>query len=85
MLADEFGADVEAKDINGRTTVFSAAQYGQYEAIRMLVKEFGADASVRDNNGRTLFLHAAAHGHNWLFRTLVDDHTVQTLANAIAI
>ena len=47
----ELGADVNARDLDGRTALMGAAHKGRNEIVRMLV-DHGADMAVRDVGSR---------------------------------
>jgi ankyrin repeat protein len=51
------GADVNARDNNGKTTLMYATYYGREEIVEMLIKA-GADVNARDNNGNTALMYA---------------------------
>ncbi len=46
------GADLNARQKDGKTALHYAAQYGPAEALRLLLAA-GADATLRDANGQT--------------------------------
>ena len=51
-LALDCGADMEAKDGNGRTALFYAVASQRIENVKLLL-ERGADKTVKDKNGKT--------------------------------
>lgn len=51
------GADIEAKDRNGRTPLMLAAQRGRVETVRLLMAR-GAKTETRDREGNTAFMLA---------------------------
>jgi ankyrin repeat protein len=57
LLLDS-GAEIEARDDEGNTSLMRAATYAQTEAF-MLLLERGAKMNVRDKGGRTLLIAAA--------------------------
>lgn len=57
----EEGADVNEKDMSGRTALMIAANRGHTYVVQLLL-ERGADASVRDNNGFSALQAAESRG-----------------------
>ena len=56
------GADVDAKDNNGRTALMYASASG-YEGIVKILIENKADVNAKDNNGMTALMGASKEGH----------------------
>ena len=56
------GADVEGRDIAGRTAVINAAWRGRIETVELLV-QLGTDFNVADLDGMTAVQWAASNGH----------------------
>src|SRR5262245_63078628 len=63
------GADVQARDANGRTALMYAAENGDPTTVQALLTN-GADVNARDSQGWTALVYAAENG---------DITTVQTL------
>ncbi|GKZ37722.1 hypothetical protein AbraIFM66950_009404 [Aspergillus brasiliensis] len=59
-LLIEYGADVDAVDIRGRSALMEAALFGQVENIKVLLK-CGADTKIRDVNNRQAVYFAQDH------------------------
>jgi ankyrin repeat protein len=55
------GADVNAKNVYGRSALAAAAFYGNVEVVKAL-KELGADANLKSNDGSTAMHEAAQRG-----------------------
>jgi ankyrin repeat protein len=53
MLVSEFGADVEARNVRGRTPIFGAAQSGYCDIVRLLVTIYEANPLHIDIEGWT--------------------------------
>ena len=62
LILFENGADVDAKDNEGRTALFWAASNGRVEVVKVLI-ENGANVDVKDENGKTALHWAALYGH----------------------
>ena len=55
------GADVNAKDNEGRTVLMQAAQNGHTRTAEVLLKH-GANVNAKDNNGKTALMRAVFSG-----------------------
>ena len=64
------GADIEAKNGQGRSPLLMACQVGKLDVVKMLVKA-GADVCATDNQGATCLILAAYFGHTETVRYLV--------------
>lgn len=60
-------ADIEAKDLEGRTAAMAAACRGQMDCLSFLL-ENGADIEAKDLNGRTAAMHGAEKGMGIAFK-----------------
>jgi ankyrin repeat protein len=65
------GADVSAKDDEGKTSLMWAAYKGHIETVEALI-DGGADANAKDNEGRTALMGAADEGHTETVEALID-------------
>jgi ankyrin repeat protein len=65
------GASVKARDDDGRTAIFSAAELGLVKAIESL-HALGADLSSRDNRGSTPLFLAAANAYVAAVEKLIE-------------
>jgi len=72
-LLTDLGADVEARDKNGKTPVFALANAGHTEALKWLVKERRAVIEARDNNGRTPIFTAVRRERVEIIKCLKED------------
>ncbi|MBL1377623.1 ankyrin repeat domain-containing protein [Zobellella iuensis] len=61
------GADMEARDRQGRTPLLIATHHNQVAAARVLI-EAGADVNAKDNISDSPYLYAGARGHNEILR-----------------
>jgi hypothetical protein len=68
----ENGADVKAKNINGRTALHEAAGVGHDAVVQQLL-ENGADVKAKGNNGWTALHGAAGGGHEAVVRLLLEN------------
>ena len=67
------GADVDAKDGDGKTTLMYAAENGNIEVVKYLV-ENGADINARKNkDGKTTLMYAAENGYLNIVKLLVEN------------
>lgn len=64
------GADVNAKDKNGKTALMYAADAGNDETIKELLKA-GANIQAKDNNGKTALMYAASTGNEDAIKALI--------------
>ena len=55
------GADVDSKNVEGRTPLCRAVQYGKKDVIKLLIEE-GADVNARMNFGDTALDYANVSG-----------------------
>jgi len=67
----EFGADLEVKDLDGRTPLLRMSGRGDMELTRILL-EHGADTEARDKHGHTPLLQTSERGHVDLARVLLE-------------
>ncbi|KAL5592757.1 hypothetical protein FOBRF1_013065 [Fusarium oxysporum] len=67
----EKGANIEARDDNGRTSLWRAAQNG-HEAVVELLLEKGAVIETMDDNDQTPLLWAAGEGHKAVVELLLE-------------
>jgi ankyrin repeat protein/mono/diheme cytochrome c family protein len=66
------GAEVNAKQIEGRTPLFLAASMGSSQQTVRLLIDHGADPALATANGQTPLMAAAARGNLELLQLLVD-------------
>ncbi|KAJ8566561.1 hypothetical protein ON010_g6561 [Phytophthora cinnamomi] len=71
-LAEQGGADVNARTANGFTALVVAARFGCTEVVRYLAEQCDADGSATDEDGSSALLLAAANGHMEVARYLVE-------------
>ena len=63
LLADELGADVEARDNQGLGPLHIAAANGNAEIMKLLVRKFGVDINEKDKDGNTPLYWTIINGH----------------------
>ncbi|KAL6812524.1 ankyrin repeat-containing domain protein [Trichoderma sp. SZMC 28015] len=66
------GADVGARDNQGRTALYHAALHGHLNLVELLIKN-NADITIRDNKGVSPFLAASTNGHVDTMRLLIKE------------
>ncbi|MBR4984716.1 MAG: ankyrin repeat domain-containing protein [Proteobacteria bacterium] len=64
------GAEVNAKDKNGKTALMYAADSGNDETIKALLQA-GAEVNAKDKNGKTALMYAASTGNEDAIEALV--------------
>lgn len=72
LLLEKGGADVNDKDVNGRTVLHLAAQEGHCSIVRLLLKH-GAELEVVDENGDTPLLLATANNRIGTIKLLLEN------------
>jgi hypothetical protein len=65
------GADVNARDAQGRTVLLQAVEAGSAPSVAVLVAA-GADVDAADNNGLTALIEATRLGHEDVVASLLD-------------
>ncbi len=65
------GADVNAKDKDGRTALIWATFYGRTEIVTALIEK-GADVNAKDKDGRTALMSAADNGRTEIATALIE-------------
>ena len=65
------GADVDAKDIYGRTVLMVAVINNRTDVARLLIDK-GANVNAKDNDRNTALMHAAWGGRTDVARLLID-------------
>lgn len=66
------GANVNSKDVNGKTALMLAATSGNRAAMETLVKRYHADVTIKDPKGQTALSQAASLGLNDSVQTLLQ-------------
>jgi len=75
------GADINVRDVQGRTTPVMIATYQHNtEMVRELIQA-GADINIRDNNKENPLLHAGAQGWLDILRLAIEAHADTSLTN----
>ena len=62
LWAFKNGADVNAKDPDGRTALYWASRNGHTDCVKLLI-EAKADVNAKDSDGRTALYWASCKGH----------------------
>ncbi len=74
------GADINGRDVRGRTAVMAATHGNQVQAVRMLIQA-GADINIRDNRLDNPFLYAGAEGLLDILKLTIDAKADTKLTN----
>jgi len=81
MLRDR-GANLYARDINGRNALTQAACWGHTDIVTFLVTECGVDVNAMDNEGWSALHLAAREGRIGVTTLLLSTHGTNIQANA---
>ena len=65
------GADVNAKDADGLTSLMKASDEGHVDVVRLLI-ERGADVNAANEEGWTALMYASSRGHVDVVRLLIE-------------
>jgi hypothetical protein len=65
----QHGADINAQNQGGRTSLHLASFFGALEVVHLLL-EHGADVEVKNNDGKTALQFAAKQGHDKIVKFL---------------
>ena len=68
----EAGADVNAKDDEGKTALIYAAIYNHTPEVAKALVEAGAEINAKDNEGRTALSWAACNHNPQVLKALVE-------------
>ena len=68
----EQGADVKARELNGRVALHYAAAFGHAQLVPLLLQK-GAEIEHGDQDGTTALMLAIAGGHVAAVKALIDD------------
>jgi uncharacterized protein len=74
------GADINVRDVQGRTPVMIATYQHNTDMVRTLLHA-GADVNIRDNNKENPLLHAGAQGWLDILRLAIEAHADTRLTN----
>jgi ankyrin repeat protein len=72
VLLLEYGAKINAKNIQGHTSLHSAVQYGGNISVVQILLNHGADVNTADNHGDTPLFSAVFDGHGDIACLLVE-------------
>ena len=68
--AVESGADVNAKDKDGKTALMYASERGFEDIVRYLLNQKGIDINARDSGGKTALIYATEKGRAEIVKLL---------------
>ena len=74
------GANIQAKDISGRTPLHVAAEKGQTDTVNYLLDR-GTDVNSRDRDGLLALYYALEGGHATTAKFLIDNGSESLLSN----
>ena len=74
------GADINVRDVQGRTPVMIATYQHHTDMVRTLLQA-GADVNICDNNKENPLLHAGAQGWLDILRLAIEAHADTRLTN----
>jgi len=66
------GADIEAKNNDGKTSLMIASNNGHSEVVKLLLEK-GADIEAKNENGRTSLMMASHKGHSEIVKLLLEN------------
>ncbi|CAL4190548.1 unnamed protein product, partial [Meganyctiphanes norvegica] len=72
------GANLEARNDQGWTPLYSASRDGCNEALAVLIS-CGADVNAQTNNGNTALMGATLYGHLTTVEVLINAHANMTI------
>ena len=65
------GAEINAKDIDGRTALILATEEGHTDVVKMLIYK-GAEVNAKDKGGGTALMYAASKGYGDIVNMLLE-------------
>ncbi|XP_078401038.1 uncharacterized protein LOC144682522 [Cetorhinus maximus] len=89
LLLDEGAANLESRDLDGRTVLHVCSWHGNLELVKLLVK-YGAEVNALDNDRRSALHSAAWQGHSPVVQFLIEsgapvDHACNQGATGLCI
>ena len=77
-VSKELGISVNTQNVKGWSAMTFAAEYGDHEAIDVLLTVYGADINVQEDDGWTPLLFACYHGNTQLIDKLISVYGADT-------